>query len=137
MNGKAGTIFMVAYLALEAIMKYEVEQNQSPNNGHRYQRRKREPGSARLCVKICKYSSYSAFSKTQPPLELWLVLSCESPAVFLHTPLEEKGPWEPYYQFQLVLAKGRHLLQILLKALIHDIHTFTFVILSDLLLWRV
>ena len=26
MNGEAGTIFMVAYLALEAMMKYEVEQ---------------------------------------------------------------------------------------------------------------
>ena len=58
----------------------------------------------------------SAFSKTRLPQELWRVLSCELPAVFLHSPLEEKGPC-PFYQFRWVLAKGRHLLQILLKAL--------------------
>ena len=34
----------------------------------------------------------SAFSKTQ----LQRVLSCKSPAVFLHTPLDEKGPWSPF-----------------------------------------
>ena len=72
-----------SYLALEAIMKYEVEQLNKI----------RVPTMVIgiKCVKICKYGSYSAFSKTQLPLELWLVLSCESPAVFLHTPLEEKG----------------------------------------------
>ena len=31
--------------------------------------------------------------------------------------LKEKGPCGPFYQLWLVLAKGRHLLQILLKAL--------------------
>ena len=35
-------------------------------------------------------------------------------------PLEEMGPWGPFYQVRQVLAKGRHLLQISLKAL-HDI----------------
>ena len=59
----------------------------------------------------------SAFSKTWLLLELRQVLSWESPAVFLHTPLEEKRPWGPFYQLRQVLAKGRHLLQILLKAL--------------------
>ena len=59
----------------------------------------------------------SAFSKTRLPPELQPVLSCESLAVFLHFPLEEKGPWGPFYQLRWVLAKGRHLLQILLKAL--------------------
>ena len=56
----------------------------------------------------------SAFSKTRLPPELQRVLSCESPAAFLHFPLEEKGP---FYQLRQVLAKGRHLYQILLKAL--------------------
>ena len=37
-----------------------------------------------------------------------------APAVFLHFPLEEKGPWGPFYQLRRVLPKGR---QILLKAL--------------------
>ena len=60
----------------------------------------------------------SAFSKTRLPSELQRVLTCESPAVFLHTPLKEKGPWGPFYQLWQVLAKGRHLLQILLKALL-------------------
>ena len=59
----------------------------------------------------------SAFIKTRLPPELRRVLSCESPAVFLHFPVEEKGPWGPFYQLRRVLAKGRHLLQILLKAL--------------------
>ena len=59
----------------------------------------------------------SAFSKTRLPPELQQVLSCESPAVFLHFPLGEKGPQGPFYQLPRVLAKGRHLLQILLKAL--------------------
>ena len=59
----------------------------------------------------------SAFNKTQLPPELRRVLSCESPAVFLHNPLKEKGPWDPFSQLRWVLAKGRHLLQILLKAL--------------------
>ena len=45
------------------------------------------------------------------------VLSCESLAVFLHFPLEEKGPWGPFNQLRQVLAKARHLFQILLKAL--------------------
>ena len=35
----------------------------------------------------------SAFSMTWFPPELRRVLSCELPAVFLHFPLEEKGPW--------------------------------------------
>ena len=43
--------------------------------------------------------------------------SPDLPAVFLHTPLEEKGPWSPFYQLWWVLAKGSHLLEILLKAL--------------------
>ena len=60
----------------------------------------------------------SAFSKTQLPLELWRVLCCKLPAVFLHTLLEEKGPQGPFYQLWQVLAKGRHLLQILLKSLL-------------------
>ena len=60
---------------------------------------------------------FSAFSKTRLPPELRRVLSCESPAVFLHFPLEEKGPRGPFYQLRRVLAKGRHLLQILLKAM--------------------
>ena len=34
----------------------------------------------------------SAFSKIQFPPELQRVLSCKSPVVFLHFPLEEKGP---------------------------------------------
>ena len=38
----------------------------------------------------------SAFSKTQLQPELQRVLSCKSPAVFLHTPLDEKGPWIPF-----------------------------------------
>ena len=59
----------------------------------------------------------SAFSKTWHPPELRRVLSCELPAVFLQFPLEEKGPWGLFHQFRRVLAKGRHLLQILLKAL--------------------
>ena len=49
--------------------------------------------------------------------ELWRVLSCKLPAVFLHFPLKEKGPWGPFYQLQRVWAKWRHLLKILLKAL--------------------
>ena len=60
----------------------------------------------------------SAFSKTRLLSELRRVLSCELPAVFLHFPLEEQVPWGPFYQLRRVLAKGRHLLQILLKALI-------------------
>ena len=59
----------------------------------------------------------SAFSETRLPPELPWVLSCKSPAEFLHTPLEEKGPWGPFYLLWQVLAKGRHLLQILQKAL--------------------
>ena len=59
----------------------------------------------------------SAFSKTWVPPDLRRVLSWESPAVFLHFPLEEKGPQGPFYKLRRVLAKGRHLLQILLKAL--------------------
>ena len=71
--------------------------------------------------------SVSAFSKTRLLLELQQVLSCESSTVFLHFPRpwergwhfprEEKGPWGSFYHLQEVLAKGRHLLQILLKAL--------------------
>ena len=37
----------------------------------------------------------SAFSKARLLPELWRVLSCESLAVFLHFPLEEKEPWGP------------------------------------------
>ena len=59
----------------------------------------------------------SAFIKTRLLPELRRVLSCKLPAVFLHFPLEEKGPWGPFYQLRQVLAKGRHLLQILLKTL--------------------
>ena len=70
-----------------------------------------EVGRKLLC------SSCSAFSKTQVPPKLRRVLSCESPAVFLHFPLEKKGPWGPFYQLGQVLPKGRHVLQILLKAL--------------------
>ena len=62
-------------------------------------------------------STGSAFNKTRLPPELRRVLSCKSPAVFLHFLLEKKGPWGPFYQLRRVLAKGRHLLQILLKAL--------------------
>ena len=51
---------------------------------------------------------HSAFSKTRLLPELRRVLSCESPAVFLHTPPKEKGPWDPFYQLRQVLAKGRH-----------------------------
>ena len=57
----------------------------------------------------------SAFSETRLPLELWRVLSCESPAVFLHFSLEEKGPLGPLLSAP---AKGRHLLQVLLQALL-------------------
>ena len=46
----------------------------------------------------------SAFNKTRLPPELRRVLSCESPAVFLHTPLEEKWPWGPFHQLRRVLA---------------------------------
>ena len=60
----------------------------------------------------------SAFSKTRLPPGLRRVLSCKLLAVFLHFPLEEKGPRGPFYQPRRVLAKGRHLLQILLKALV-------------------
>ena len=59
----------------------------------------------------------SAFSKTQLPPEVRRVLSCELLAVFLHFPLEEKGPWGPFYQLRRVPAKEKHLLQILKKAL--------------------
>ena len=38
-------------------------------------------------------------------------------AGFLQFPLEEKGPWGLFHQLRWALAKGRHLLQILLKAL--------------------
>ena len=55
-------------------------------------------------------STFSAFNKTRLPPELRQVLSCKSPAVFLHFLLEEKGPWGPFYQLRRVLAKGRHLL---------------------------
>ena len=58
----------------------------------------------------------SAFSKTQLLLELQRVLSWELLAVFLHTLLEEKESWDPFYQLRQVLAKGRHQLQILLNA---------------------
>ena len=60
---------------------------------------------------------YSAFRETWLLLELRRVLSCELRAVFLHFPLEEKGPWGPFHQLRQVLAKGRNLLQILLRAL--------------------
>ena len=60
---------------------------------------------------------FSAFSKAWLPPELRQVLSCESPAVFLHFPIEEKGPWGPFFQLRWVLTKGRHLLEILLNAL--------------------
>ena len=50
----------------------------------------------------------SAFSKTWLLPELQQVLSYESLAVFLHTPVDEKGPWGPFYQLRQVLAKGRH-----------------------------
>ena len=59
----------------------------------------------------------SAFNKTRLPPELRRVLSCKSTAVFLHFPPQKKGPWGPFYHLRQVLAKGRHLLQILLKAL--------------------
>ena len=69
--------------------------------------------------------------------------SCESPAVFLHTPLEEKVPWGPSYQLRRVLAKGRHLLKILLKPLLTtapsplcDILCATPALLLDFWTWR-
>ena len=68
-------------------------------------------------VKIKLKVKFSAFSKTRLPPELRRVLSWESPAVFLHFPLKEKGLWGPFYQRWQVPTKGRHLLQILLKAL--------------------
>ena len=60
----------------------------------------------------------SAFSKTRLPLELWQVLSYESPAVqcIPAYPTSGKGALGPLYQLWPVLAKGRHFLQILLKA---------------------
>ena len=63
------------------------------------------------------HDQYNALSETRLLPELRWVLSCESPAIFLHFPPEEKRPWGPFYQLQRVLAKGRRLLQILLKAL--------------------
>ena len=60
---------------------------------------------------------YSAFRETWLLLELRRVLSCELRAVFLHFPLEQKGPWGPFHQLRQGLAKGRNLLQILLRAL--------------------
>ena len=66
----------------------------------------------KLCIirLTCPFRpSHSAFSKTRLPPEPWRVLSCKWPAVFLHTPLEEKGPWDPFYQLRRVLAKERHL----------------------------
>ena len=77
-------------------------------------------------------SILSAFSKTRLPPELRRVLSCESPAVFLHFPLEEKGPWGLVYQLRRVQAKGKHLLQILLIALHTDDVRVNFVILHKL-----
>ena len=47
----------------------------------------------------------SAFRRTQLSLELLRVLSCKSSVVFLHFPLEKKGPWGSFYQLQRVLAK--------------------------------
>ena len=43
---------MVACLALEAIMKDQVEHNRSRSNGNAYQLRREEPESARLCVVV-------------------------------------------------------------------------------------
>ena len=63
------------------------------------------------------YSCASAFSKTCFAPELRWILSCKSLAVFLHFPQDEKEPWGSFYQLQQVLAKGRNLLQILLKSL--------------------
>ena len=63
-NAEAGAIFtvVVACLALEAIMKDQVEQNQSPSNGNRYQLCSREePESVRLCAKIGKYGSWHLY----------------------------------------------------------------------------
>ena len=54
--------------------------------------------SLTCCLKGLWLLTDSAFSKTQLVPELWRVLSYELPAVFLHTPLEEKGPWGPLYQ---------------------------------------
>ena len=51
------------------------------------------------------YLESSTFSKTWLPPELQQVPSCESPAVFLHFPLEEKGFWGLFYQLRQVLAK--------------------------------
>ena len=51
----------------------------------------------------------SAFSKTRLPPELRRVLSCESPAVFLHIPLKEKGNWGPFYQLRRVQKKRKTL----------------------------
>ena len=64
MNKEAGAVFtiMVACLALEAIIKDQVEQlntiRVALKNGIGYRLRSREePESARMCVKICKYGS--------------------------------------------------------------------------------
>ena len=60
-----------------------------------------------------------------------------SPAVFLHTPLEEKGPWGPFYQLWRVLGKGRHLVQMLLKALLttHCQHSRWMWHLAGIFIW--
>ena len=50
------------------------------------------PGQVCYFNDLVSRHTVSAFSKTRLPLELWQVLSCESPALFLHTPLEEKEP---------------------------------------------
>ena len=74
-----------------------------------------------MCPLFDSRTQCSGFSKTRLPPELRWALSCELPAVFLHFPLEKKGLWGPYYQLRQVLAKGEHLLQILLKALQHHL----------------
>ena len=64
MNGEAGAVFrvMVACVALEAIMKDQVEQLNTIEvattaMGTYKLRSREEPEKARLCVKICKYGS--------------------------------------------------------------------------------
>ena len=59
MNGKAGAVItiMVACLALEAIMKYQVQQLNKIRVTAMAMSIDEEAEKARLCVKVCKYGS--------------------------------------------------------------------------------
>ena len=60
MNGKAGAVItiMVACLALEAIMKYQVQQLNKIRVTAMAMSIDEEAEKARLCVKVCKYGSW-------------------------------------------------------------------------------